>query len=479
MLVGRKAPLYLCGLNVDGMQFRTKPADRVRENLLDLTKKWGVGRVHFSDNILPRQFFDDLLPALAELPERPRLFFEVKANLRDDELQLMQRAGIDTIQPGIELFSSHVLKLMRKGVSGPQNMRLLRAAKSNGIQVVWNYLYGFPGERREDYEAALVLIPKIEHLNPPSGLNRLIVDRYSPYHFDHVKFGIETIQPFKSYTSIYPAGTSLAEIAYHFNGDYTTPLLDDPALLTAMRRAVALWKNRWENVKPRLSAIPAKRGRTIVADTRALATEAMTPLSQEAAAALLYFSKPRPREGLHEGHDDQIDELVARHFLIEHENALLSVVTGFVDSKRARSSRQPHLCRPSGTARRPPRGCRFSPGAAWQSATSGGGRRHSSDADAVPVASSVARRVSRMRRSVGKRFTLPLDQRALTFQLGLLAGQPGLQLLPLLQQQRDQLQILDRFQAGSLRPAPPAPASPCRLPPRSDRNASRRARSCS
>lgn len=323
---GEKNHCTFCGLNGDGMGFRKKSSERVYDEIRELTEKWKVNRIHFSDNIMPLNYFDDLLPKLAEWPQHPRLFFEVKANLKDEHLRLMAKSGVDTIQPGIESLSSHVLKLMRKGVSALQNVALLRSARSVEVTVVWNMLYGLPGESREDYEATLWLMPRIEHLYPPSGLNRVIIDRFSPYHFDHEKFGIATITPFSSYAAIYPAQTDLSRIAYHFGGDFSTPLLGDEKIIKAMHKAVADWIKAWER-PPRLDCAEVRPGHWIIIDTRRIARKQLVPVSAEAVAALTYFERPRPRYGGHNGHDAQIDALLAQDFLIEYEGSLLSLVT--------------------------------------------------------------------------------------------------------------------------------------------------------
>ncbi len=76
-----------------------------------------------------------------------------------------------------------------------------------------------------------------------------------------------------------------------------------------------------------LRAIAVAPGKAVIQDTRTLAQRPLTPVSQEMLAALAYFEKPRPRGGGHGEHGGAIDELLARNFLVEHEKALLSVVT--------------------------------------------------------------------------------------------------------------------------------------------------------
>ena len=47
--------------------------------------------------------------------------------------------------------SDRVLKQMKKGVSGLQNIQLLKWCKEMGIHPIWNFLIGFPQESADDY----------------------------------------------------------------------------------------------------------------------------------------------------------------------------------------------------------------------------------------------------------------------------------------------------------------------------------------
>ena len=194
---GAKHHCTFCGLNGATMDFRTKPAGRVLDEIHEVVRDWQAKEVRLADNIMPMSYLRDLLPELARWKDHPRLFFEVKANLRDEQIDVMASAGTWGIQPGIDSLSSNVLRLMRKGVSGVQNLTLLRSCRSVGMFVGWNYLFGFPGEEIEDYKSALKLMPKIEHLQPPSNCKQVILDRFSPYQQEPGRFGIASISPFK------------------------------------------------------------------------------------------------------------------------------------------------------------------------------------------------------------------------------------------------------------------------------------------
>ena len=325
---GQKHHCTFCGLNGEGMEFRQKPAERVLSEIHDLTDVWSAKRFFLADNIMPMNYFKSLLPQLAEWAEHPTLFYEVKANLNREQIRAMAEAGVDAIQPGIESLSTNVLKLMRKGVSARQNLALLRICRSMGVRVAWNHLYGAPGETLADYQSVLELIPKIEHLQPPSGLNRIIIDRYSPYFNTPEQFGIGALSPLPGYRGLYPAEAPLAQIAYHFNGDYSTPLMDEPTILAQLQLAIGVWKHQWRDSE-RLPALRVVNvaGRQLIADTRRIAKQNLTPLSREAYDALIHFEHPRTRASLGDELGEQARDLLDRNFLVEHEGLLMSVVT--------------------------------------------------------------------------------------------------------------------------------------------------------
>ena len=64
--------------------------------------------------------------------------------MRKDQIALLGAAGIREVQPGIESFDTHTLKLMKKGVTGMQNVAFLKWAQQFGVAAYWNILYGFP-----------------------------------------------------------------------------------------------------------------------------------------------------------------------------------------------------------------------------------------------------------------------------------------------------------------------------------------------
>ena len=126
------------------------------------------------------------------------------------------------IQPGIESLSSHVLQLMRKGVTAIQNVQLLKLCREYGIEVVWNLLYGFPGETPQDYEETARVIEAIYHLPLPDVVAKICLDRFSPNFDQAEEFGFTDVRPYPLYHQIYflPA-ESVTNLAYFFEYEYS------------------------------------------------------------------------------------------------------------------------------------------------------------------------------------------------------------------------------------------------------------------
>ena len=217
---GEKHHCTFCGLNGEGMAFRTRSVERALEDLRALTGKYQTPKVMMADNIMPHRYFSTLLPRLAaELPGLD-IFYEQKANLSRERLVALKRAGVAVIQPGIEALSSDLLRLMNKGVSAAQNVDLLRDARGLNLTLVWTLLWGFPKDQRSHYEETLALLGSLTHLQPPGGFWPVMIDRFCPYFEDPAQFGVSNVRPLAGYLDILPVGAPTAKVAYHFEGDF-------------------------------------------------------------------------------------------------------------------------------------------------------------------------------------------------------------------------------------------------------------------
>ncbi|RSM87873.1 RiPP maturation radical SAM protein 1 [Kibdelosporangium aridum] len=206
-----------CGLNGTSMAFRAKPAVTFVAEVDGLVRQHQVLDVMVVDNILAPGYLRTALPELASRGWDLRLHYEVKANLTGAQIEVLRDAGVYSVQPGIESLVDDVLARMNKGVRAVRNVRTLRDCESAGLTVAWNWLYGFPGEREEDYKAVIDQLPALVHLQPPDGVTRIQLERFSPY-FEDPSLGFPDRSPAEAYQYVYalPPET-LQDLVYLFD----------------------------------------------------------------------------------------------------------------------------------------------------------------------------------------------------------------------------------------------------------------------
>ena len=209
-----------------------------------------------------------LLPAIIKERVDLDIFYEEKSNLNYRQLHMLKAAGVNSIQPGIEALSTPLLQRMRKGVSGAQNIRLLRDCRSLGISTSWNLLFNFPGDTDVDYEETLSIIGKLRHLSPPMGFVPVYFDRFSPYFREPDTFGIRNLRPLDQYSLVYPDHLAPEDFAYHFVGDADVVGERNPALVNRVSGEVQASIAGWQARKPILSVSRFPSGEYTVYDTR-------------------------------------------------------------------------------------------------------------------------------------------------------------------------------------------------------------------
>jgi ribosomal peptide maturation radical SAM protein 1 len=242
---GAKSHCTFCGLNGSSMAFRSKHPARVIEDLTTLARRYGRLDFQVVDNILDLRYFREVLPRLRDAGYDLRLFYETKANLRREQVRLLRQAGVTAIQPGLESLSTPILRLMRKGVTAFQNVRLLKWCAEYEVRAFWNLIFGFPGEPPEEYARMAELVPGLTHLEPPTALSGLALERFSPYHDRAREFGLEILGPSAWYEYVYEADEATrTDLAYcfdyrHLDGrkpeDYVAPL----------RAVIDGWRTAW------------------------------------------------------------------------------------------------------------------------------------------------------------------------------------------------------------------------------------------
>ncbi len=256
---GERSHCTFCGLNGLTMKYRAMSPDLALSQFESLYSRYypRVTRFDSVDNILPRNYLTEVLPKL-DSPENVTIFYEVKADLKDREMEVLAKAGVTEIQPGIESLATSTLKLMKKGTTAFHNLRFLKNCLVYDIRPAWNLLLGFPGEEEEVYAKYVEDLPSLVHFPPPAGAFPVRFDRFSPYFKDPESYGIK-LKPYDFYKLIYPfEEQQLDDLAYFFvDTNYSARHIELVAKwIDKLRQQMDHWHERWnqrdQGLKPRL-----------------------------------------------------------------------------------------------------------------------------------------------------------------------------------------------------------------------------------
>jgi ribosomal peptide maturation radical SAM protein 1 len=326
---GAKAHCTFCGLNGSTMAFRSKSADRVIDEFASL-RSYGISSIYSVDNILDFRYYKTVLPRLAQAGHGMSIFWEIKSNLTREQLLHLRDAGVTLIQPGIESLSSAVLRLMRKGVTAMQNIRLLKWCIELRVGVLWHLLYGFPGENAEDYAIMAELIPSLTHLPAPKyGCTLVFLERFSPMHRDPKGHGLTRVRASPAYRAVFPLPEAeLNRLAFYFDADFIAPQNPNVYVLP-LKRAVDLWRQVSGTAVLRF----IERGDEIVVlDTRPCSRQRESVLSGLVRDAFLACEDGVPASSLYRQLDAgrasidlAVADLLARRWLVALDGQLLTV----------------------------------------------------------------------------------------------------------------------------------------------------------
>ena len=241
---GEKNHCTFCGLNRSGMEFRAKSVDNVIEQLEALSSRYRCFDFFAIDNIMAPEYTEKLFSRLAEANSDISMHYEIRPNFSRTQLARMRRGGLHSVLPGVESFSTNILKSMRKFTTGMRNIELVKWCTHYRINVTYNILCRFPGETAEDYRTQCEVMAKIPHFQPPYAAVMARADRGSPMFTDPASQSISRLIPFKCYQYIFPRGKfNLPRISYFFDQEMTN--IAGEECYQATFDAVDNWRVKW------------------------------------------------------------------------------------------------------------------------------------------------------------------------------------------------------------------------------------------
>lgn len=329
---GERAHCTFCGLNGSTINYRSMRSENAFTLFNGLFQHAArVSELQSVDNILPKSYLTDVLPYL-DTPEGMAMFYEVKADLSEDDFRVLKKSRVLRVQPGIEAMNTSTLKLMRKGISVFQNVQFLVNSVRYGIEPAWNLLIGFPGEEIEVYEKYLTELHLLTHFPPPQGVFPIRFDRFSPYYEEAADYGLE-LQPLDWYALTYPwPKEALANLAYYFaDQNYAAPYAMNAAkMVSKLRDKVERWKSLWKGSRHPELRVTERGGQAYVFDSRA-GVPVEYPLTASAHRVLEALASARKPSNLAkelEGVDvdAEIAALVQRGLLFHENERYISLI---------------------------------------------------------------------------------------------------------------------------------------------------------
>ncbi len=211
--------------------------------LEQLSRRHASCPVFITDEILSPSYFVEFFPHLQRrVPGVRFVYLQARPGLTREQLSVLFGAGVRRLEVGIESLSTPVLALMGKGTTALRCVQLLKWAREAGLKVVWNFLWGLPGEPPDEYARMARLVPLLTHLEPPNTVGTFRLDRFSPLFEDPGRHGLEDVRPYASYGYVYGLPPEeLAGLAYFFQATHQTPRLVERYTAPLAAR-IAEWK---------------------------------------------------------------------------------------------------------------------------------------------------------------------------------------------------------------------------------------------
>jgi ribosomal peptide maturation radical SAM protein 1 len=326
---GVKNHCTFCGLNRAGMEFRSKRVENVIEQLDELSRRYSILDFNAIDNIIEPEYIDKLFGQLSEANTDIRLHYEVRPSLSRVQLKHMRQGGLFSIQPGVESFSTHILKLMKKHTTGVRNLELIKWSTYYGINNLYNILLRFPGETADDYRAQCDVISKIPHFQAPWAVAKARADRGSPMYTDPESQSISRLVPSACYDYLYPKDRfDLNRVSYYFEHEMGNTVADGE--YDEIFAAVDAWQDRWRQ-RPRPYLRYRKAWATILIDDGRNCSPRTTTYSDDYATLYEYCADARSRKDIATRFEDApwvegaLEEFVEKDLMIHLDNRYLSL----------------------------------------------------------------------------------------------------------------------------------------------------------
>ncbi|MDC1162429.1 RiPP maturation radical SAM C-methyltransferase [Tenacibaculum sp.] len=241
-----KAKCTFCGIGDGG--FRNKSIRKVKNDIKTIQSIVPEKYIFFTDLIMPKLFPEKYMKLEINGDELPVLGMQLKINTSVFEMNMLKSINARIVLPGIESFSTSLLKKMKKGTTGRHNLYFLRNAACLNIHVQYSLIWGFPNDVKEEYDYLETLIPSIIHLKPPRLFEGAQVSRDAPLYRDANVLGVSNLEYWKVYDMVYSSNVKIAQLANYFVGSFESFAYRNPNYMNDVFHKIENWKKKYNKV---------------------------------------------------------------------------------------------------------------------------------------------------------------------------------------------------------------------------------------
>ncbi len=192
-----------CNLNLQWQDYRFKNSERLLEETLHLAKKHECLNFTFTDNALPpkdaNRFFESLLKKAMDFD----FFAEIRSITDPEKLLLYRKAGLSTVQVGIEALSTSLLSKMSKGTTAIDNIAAMKMCSASAIKMEGNLITDFPGTTEEEIAETLNNLDFVLPFLPLQAAT-FFLGYGSPMFFHAADFSIQQVRPHVKNRKLFP-----------------------------------------------------------------------------------------------------------------------------------------------------------------------------------------------------------------------------------------------------------------------------------
>ncbi|NIT57655.1 MAG: RiPP maturation radical SAM protein 1 [Aliifodinibius sp.] len=261
-LWGKKVGCTFCSLDKNEKQYRVKSGDTVMHQLDEMYRKYNKysSTFSFNDRMMPLENYNDLFPKLQSRGTPYSMTYLTRPNMSWKQFELCSKSGVIRLVPGIENFSTPVLRLMNKGVTGLHSIFTVLGAMYHRIRCVYRFICGFPAEDIADYKILAELLPSLYHLTPPVSYGPVQLVRYSDLVENPEKHGMKSLSTHWRYNVLFSLpfrqqnDICVEDICYYYYDTAAMPPNENTnTIYDIFQNQMLNWQIRFCSKKARLS----------------------------------------------------------------------------------------------------------------------------------------------------------------------------------------------------------------------------------